>query len=62
LDLVKVQEDAFASAPQDAEQFLAIGDFQWQATAAASQLQPGKLAAWTIVAQTIMNLQEWVAP
>lgn len=62
LELAQVQEETFASAPQDAEQFLAIGDFQWQATTAASQLQPGKLAAWTIVAQTIMNLQEWVAP
>jgi hypothetical protein len=45
----------FASAPEAASQFLAVGDYR-----PAESLDPGELAAWTSVARVLLNLHETI--
>jgi hypothetical protein len=59
-DLIEGQIDYFSQSADQANLFLSIGDFDYTKTHAASKLNPAELAAWTVAAQTIMNLDEWV--
>ena len=59
-DLLKDQIDYFNQSADQTNLFLSIGDFDYTKTHAASKLNPAELAAWTVAAQTIMNLDEWV--
>ena len=52
-DLLARQRRAFVAEPAAAEQLIQVG-----ASPRASSLDPGELAAWTLVAQTILNLDE----
>ncbi len=60
LTLFSEQRDAFNADTSAADKYLAIGDFNWRASAHADKIVPAELAAWTVTAQTLMNLQEWV--
>jgi uncharacterized protein DUF1553 len=52
-DLLARQRRAFVAEPAAAEKLIQVG-----ASPRASSLDPGELAAWTLVAQTILNLDE----
>ncbi len=52
-DLLARQRRAFVAEPAAAEHLIQVG-----ASPRASSLDPGELAAWTLVAQTILNLDE----
>ena len=60
VQLVDQQQAEFAADPQKAQDYLAIGDFNPFQTPHGDQLAADRLAAWTVAAQTIMNLHEWV--
>jgi hypothetical protein len=52
-DLARLQLDNYKRRPEDAAKLLEIGS-----TKSASSAPPGELAAWTMVASAIMNLDE----
>lgn len=58
--LIDDQINYFGQSTEQTDNFLAIGDFDYRNTTAASNLKPAELAAWTVAAQTLMNLDEWV--
>lgn len=61
LQLILDQERKFAADPAGTEAFLKIGDFDHRQSVAGSTIDPARLAAWTIAAQTLMNLDPWVS-
>lgn len=58
--LLENQIQYFEQSSEQTDAFLAIGDFDYKKTAVAQVFNPTDLAAWTIAAQTLMNLDEWV--
>jgi hypothetical protein len=57
VSLVAQQRERFSAHPEAAEAFLQIGDFR---VPTESSTPPAELAAWTVAAQTLMNLDEWL--
>jgi hypothetical protein len=48
----------FAAAPERAQTFLEVGDLDMPGEALAGGLGATELAAWTLLASTVLNLDE----
>ena len=53
LELLKDQRQRFNDSPESAEQLLGVGE-----SPRDSSIQPAEHAAWTVISQMIMNLDE----
>jgi hypothetical protein len=60
-NLITAQSERFSKEADQLSNYLAIGDVDFKATAIARGVDPVTLGAWTVAAQTIMNLDEWVS-
>lgn len=59
-NLINEQTEYFGQSTEQTDAFLSIGDFDYKKTISASDMKAADLAAWTVAAQTLMNLDEWV--
>ena len=59
--LVNQQLEELHKSPDSITAFLKIGDFALEKTKYANSIDPATLAAWTLAAQTLMNLDQWVS-
>lgn len=60
-DLVQQQTELLKNDPESRNQFLKIGDFDYTQTRYVDQIDATQLAALSIAAQTLMNLDHWVS-